>query len=67
MDHLCCQYEGCCECWLLPRGQISVYDPDNQDIEFVFRYTATADGLPMVERVNDDNKNDEVTELEKEI
>ena len=58
----CCQNECCCECWKLPRGQMSVYDPDNQDIELVFR-----DG--RVEKVTDDDKNDEVMEpeLEEEI
>ena len=27
----------CCDCWLLPRGQVSVYDPDNPQLELVWR------------------------------
>ena len=45
----------CCQCCLLPRAEISVYDPDNQNIELVFR-----DG--KVEEVTDNDK--EIMELE---
>ena len=33
LDSVCC----CCRCLLLPPGQVSVYDPSNQELELVLR------------------------------
>ena len=50
----CC----CCDCCLQPPGQISVYDPDNPELELVWR-----DG--RVEEVSNDNY-EEANKKEKE-
>ena len=33
-DHM---FPCCCDCWLQPPGQVSVYDPDNPELELVWR------------------------------
>ena len=54
-DYLfCC----CCECCLQPATKMSVYDPDNQDLELVFK-----DG--RVEEVNTDGEISDVNEAQE--
>ena len=52
-DHM---FPCCCDCWLQPPGQVSVYDPDNPELELVWR-----DG-----RVEEVNKEEDEEENEKD-
>ena len=51
----------CCDCWLQPPGQVSVYDPDNQELELVWR-----DGrVEEVSKEEDEEENEKDKKIRK--
>ena len=60
-DHM---FPCCCDCWLQPPGQVSVYDPDNPELELVWR-DGRVEEVSKQEDEEENEKDEKIKEAEE--
>ena len=62
-DHM---FPCCCDCWLQPPGQVSVYDPDNPELELVWRH-GRVEEVSEEEDEEENEKDEKIRKVEEVV